>query len=204
MDLISILTFTAAIFIFMASPGPGTFAVISRAIGSGFTHAVFMSSGMVMGDVIFLLLAIFGLSAIASSMSDIFLIVKYIGGIYLIYLGIKIITTKVLGQTIKSSKSSSYLGDFISGFFISLSNPKVIVFYIGFLPTFVDLSTLTPGDTVLVVTLVLVMLSTILCSYAYFASRAREAIKKPKAQKIMNRVAGGTMILIGVLLLARQ
>ncbi len=76
MDFLASLAFSGALFIFMASPGPGTFAVVARGLGSGFSHAFSMSLGMVLGDLVFLLMAIFGLNAIAHMMGDIFIIVK--------------------------------------------------------------------------------------------------------------------------------
>jgi threonine/homoserine/homoserine lactone efflux protein len=204
MDFLTILAFSGALFIFMASPGPGTFAIVARALGSGFSHAFSMSLGIVLGDLIFLLMAIFGLSTIAHMMGDIFILVKYIGGIYLIYLGIKIYRSKPSTNTIKSSRSKSLIKDFVSGFAVCISNPKVILFYLGFLPTFVNLSTLSIGDTVLVSSLVVSILTFVLGSYAYFASKAREIIKKPKTQTIMNRFAGSIMVAAGTALIAKS
>jgi len=181
MDFLTTLTFLGAIIIFMATPGPGTLAVVSRALASGFIHATFMSAG----------------SVVATAFSTVFVIIKIIGGIYLIYLGLKIFMAKTSHFSTTAKKSYSYTGDFLSGLFITLSNPKVIAFYIGFLPTFVDLSNLTHKDMFLVVSLVLTTLSIILLNYAYFASRAKEAIKKPKIQNIINKLAGSVMILVG-------
>ncbi len=185
----------------MATPGPGVLAVVSRALGSGFSHAMFMSFGMVAGDVIFLLLTIFGLSLIASTFSTLFVLIKIVGGIYLIYLGFKIYLSKTSHFNTTPKKSSGYRGDFFAGLFITLGNPKVIAFYVGFLPTFVNLSSLTYKDTLLVVFLVLSTLSLILTSYAYFATKAKESIKNPKTQNILNRVAGSVMIFVGGLLI---
>ncbi len=204
MDFITTLTFLGAIFIFMATPGPGVLAVVSRALSSGFLHAFFMSIGMVFGDIIFLLLAIFGLSVIASAYSTIFTIIKILGGIYLIYLGFRVYMSKTSHFNTGTIKSKNFINDFISGLFITLGNPKVIAFYIGFLPTFVNLSKLTYKDTCLVVSLVLSTLLTILVSYAYFASKAKIAIKKPKIQNILNKTSGGIMMLIGGLLILKQ
>lgn len=201
MDFLTTLTFLGAIFIFMATPGPGTLAVVSRALGSGFIHAIFMSIGMVLGDIIFLLLTIFGLSALATKYFSIFIIIKIVGGIYLIYLGFKIFTARTSHFDTSAKKSSSYVSDFLSGLFITLSNPKVIAFYVGFLPSFIDLSSLTYEDMLLVVSLVLVTLSSILLSYSYFASKAKEAIRKPKIQNIINKLAGSVMVLVGVFLI---
>ncbi len=203
MDLFSVLTFLGAIFIFMATPGPGTLAVVSRSLSSGFLHAMFMSVGMVLGDIIFLLLAILGLSMVATTFSTVFIIIKILGGIYLIYLGLRIFMAKTSHFDTSAKKSSSYFGDFLSGLLITLSNPKVIAFYVGFLPTFVDLSKLTKEDTALVVFLVLATLGSILTTYAYFASRAKEAIKKPKIQNIINKMAGSVMILVGSFLIVK-
>ncbi len=204
MDFLASLAFSGALFIFMASPGPGTFAVVARGLGSGFSHAFSMSLGMVLGDLVFLLMAIFGLNAIAHMMGDIFIIVKYIGGLYLIYLGIKIFKSKPSQKAIKSSKSISLSRDFISGFLICISNPKVILFYLGFLPTFVNLETLTSGDIVLVSSLVIIILTVVLGGYSFFAARAREAIKKPRTQTIMNRFAGSIMVGAGTALIMKQ
>ncbi|WP_458700165.1 LysE family translocator [Sulfurospirillum sp. 1307] len=204
MDFLTILAFSGALFIFMASPGPGTFAIVARALGSGFSHAFAMSIGIVIGDLIFLLMAIFGLSAIANMLGDIFVIVKYIGGIYLLYLGVKIFRAKPNEKEIKSLKSDSLLKDFVSGFLICISNPKVILFYLGFLPTFINLSTLSLSDIILVSFLVATILTLVLGSYAYFASKAREAIKKPKTQKIINKFAGGVMIGAGSALILKS
>lgn len=204
MDFLTILAFSGALFIFMASPGPGTFGVIARALGSGFSHAFSMTLGMALGDLIFLLLAIFGLSAIANVMGDIFVIIKYIGGLYLLYLGVKIFISKPTSDSIKSTKEDSLTRDFISGLLICLSNPKPILFYLGFVPTFVNLKTLTSSDVIILSCLVVMILTLVLGSYAYFASKARAAMKKPKTQTIMNRCAGGIMIAAGTVLLIKQ
>jgi len=203
-DFLTILAFSGALFIFMASPGPGTFAVVARALGSGFSYAFSMSLGMVLGDLVFLLMAIFGLNAIAQMMGDIFVIVKYIGGIYLIYLGVKIFFSKPATGLIQSSTGKYLAKDFVSGFLICISNPKVILFYLGFLPTFVNLSTLTKGDVFLVSSLVVTILTIVLGCYSYFASKAREVIKKPRTQTMMNRFAGSIMFGAGTTLILKS
>lgn len=201
MDGFSVFTFIGTLFVFMATPGPGVLAVVSRALGSSFVHALCMSLGMLAGDVIFLLLAIFGLSIIASTYVTTFAIIKILGGLYLIYLGLKIYLSKTSHFDANTKKSNSFTGDFFTGLFITLSNPKVIAFYVGFLPTFVDLSNLSHKDIVLIVFLVLSVLSSILLLYAYFASRAKEVMKRKRTQKIIGRISGSVMILVGCLLL---
>ena len=189
------------IFIFMATPGLGVLSVVSRAISSGFKHAIFMSIGMVLGDIIFLLLSIFGLGMIATSFSTLFILIKIIGGIYLIFFGLKIFMAKTSHFDTALQKNSTLFLDFSSGLFITLSNPKVIAFYVGFLPAFIDLSKLNNKDVALVSFLVLVILSSILFFYAYFASKAKELIKKAKIQMILNRTTGAIIVLVGCFLI---
>ena len=98
-------------------------------------------------------------------------------------------------------KNSTLFLDFSSGLFITLSNPKVIAFYVGFLPAFIDLSKLNNKDVALVSFLVLVILSSILFFYAYFASKAKELIKKAKIQMILNRTTGAIIVLVGCFLI---
>ena len=203
MDFLAYLVFSSTLFVLMASPGPGTFAVMARGLGSGFTHAFSMGLGMVLGDLLYVLVAIFGLSAIANMMGDIFVVIKYIGGGYLIYLGLKIFLSKPSSKSIKSFKSDSYVKDFISGFLICISNPKVILFYLGFLPTFVDLNNLSAKDITLISFIVVALLTIVMAGYSYFSAKAREAMKKPKAQTIMNRFAGSVMFGAGVTLIAK-
>ncbi len=78
-----------AMLILAASPGPGVFATVARALSSGFRPAVGVIAGIVAGDIIFLGLAVFGLSVIAQAMGEFFFIIKIVGGAYLIWLGLK-------------------------------------------------------------------------------------------------------------------
>ena len=204
MSFLAILAFVGTLFIFVASPGPGTFAVIARALGSEFKNAFFMSIGMAFGDLTFLLLAVFGLSAMANILGDVFVVVKYLGGLYLIYLGIKIYISKPVNVNITLIKNESIIRDFISGYLIAVSNPKVIFFYLGFLPTFVNLETLRVEDIVIISILVMLVLIFTLGIYAYFASKARKSIKSIKTQTIMNRFAGTVMVAAGATLIAKS
>ena len=103
MSLLNIFAFSLAMFLLAITPGPGVFATISRALSSGFLNASFVVMGIVIGDIIFLLLAIFGLSAIASILGDFFILVKYLGGIYLLFLGYKILTSKEQETNLKGA-----------------------------------------------------------------------------------------------------
>ena len=188
-----------------ASPGPGVFATTARAMASGFRPALGVIWGIVLGDIIFLMFAAFGLSMVARALGNLFFIVKVCGGVYLVWLGIKIWLQKpdpVHNQHHAGDRSK--WGNFVSGLIITLSNPKVILFYCGFLPTFLDLSTLTIVDLLLIVAIITAVLSGVLSTYAYLASRARRIFTTKRAVKRLNRAAGGVMVAAGVAIAARS
>ncbi|WP_321314127.1 LysE family translocator [Halarcobacter sp.] len=203
MTLYSMLAFAGAMFLLAITPGPGVFATISRGLASGFNNAAFVVLGIVLGDIIFLLLAIFGLSAIASVLGDFFIIVKYLGGAYLLYLGYKILTSKIDETKVDGVYELSWKKNFLAGLLITLANPKVILFYLGFLPTFVNLQTLTVIDIIIISTIVTIVLGGVMLGYAYSASGAKKLFKSKSAKRKMNVVAGTTMLSAGGVLIAK-
>ena len=205
MTIYSAFGFAVAMLILAASPGPGVFATTARAMASGFRPALAVIWGIVLGDIIFLLFAAFGLSMVARVLGNLFFLVKICGGAYLVWLGIKIwLQTPELSQNNQNSATRSSWGNFVSGLVITLSNPKVILFYCGFLPTFLELSTLTFIDLVLVVGIITAVLSGVLTTYAYLASRARKMFTNERAVKRLNRAAGGVMVAAGVVIAVRS
>jgi threonine/homoserine/homoserine lactone efflux protein len=188
-----------------ASPGPGVFATTARAMASGFRPALAVIWGIVLGDIIFLLFAVFGLSMVARALGNLFFLVKICGGAYLVWLGVKIWLQKPEPVQIhQNSAIRSKWGNLVSGLIITLSNPKVILFYCGFLPTFFDLSTLTIIDLAFVVVIITAVLSGVLTTYAYLASRARRMFTNQRAVKRLNRAAGGVMVAAGVAIAVRS
>ena len=200
MSLISLLALAGAMLFLAITPGPGVFATVARALASGFKKSAMVVLGIVVGDLIFLLLAIYGLSEIAENLYGLFLIIKYIGAAYLIYLGIALWRTCPEKREIENAKELSWKGNFLSGLFVTLGNPKVILFYLSFLPTFVNLSSLSDGDVLAVASIVALVLGTTMLVYAFTASKARSMFQSPRSLKMMNRSAGSVMIATGTVL----
>jgi len=201
----SAVGFAVAMLVLAASPGPGVFATTARALASGFRPALAVMWGIVLGDVMFLLFAVFGLSMVARILGNLFFIVKACGGAYLVWLGIKIWRQRPESALSHQNPAvRSRWGNFASGLIITLSNPKVILFYCGFLPTFLDLSTLTFFDLALVVAIIAFVLGGVLTSYAYLASRARKMFTNERAVRGLNRAAGGVMVAAGVAIATRS
>lgn len=199
------LTFFIAIFIFGITPGPGVFAIMARALVNGASSCFMLALGMTVSDILYLIAACFGLAVIATQWSELFTIIRIIGAVYLIYLGWKMWTAPIEleAKSNKTSKSSILLS-FVQGFLISASNPKVILFYIAFLPTFLDLSALSSGDIMLASLLTLFALMLGLMIIAAFAAKARQWFKSESGAKKLNRSAGSIMFGAGAYLIGRQ
>lgn len=201
MTFLNLLAFSMAMFILAITPGAGVFATVSSAISSGFKNASFLVVGIVLGDIIFLLFAIFGLSLVINLFEEFFLIIKYLGGVYLIFLAYKIFSSSIGNINLKNSTELSWKKNLITGLFITLSNPKVILFYLGFLPSFIDLKNLSNFDFILIIFIVVFVLSLVMLLYAYFASKAKKIFKSKSALKKLNYLSGIIMLLAGIILI---
>jgi threonine/homoserine/homoserine lactone efflux protein len=203
MSLFSVFSLALAMFILAATPGPGVFATISRSLASGFIPSLGIIAGCVTGDILFLLFAILGLSVISQAMGNLFVVIKIIGSAYLIFLGLKIWTSKPMPVQAVDNKKNMRYGNYLMGLMITLSNPKVILFYCGFLPNFMDLPSLGRMDIGIVVVIVCIVLSSVLIFYAYLAHRARLFFSSTSSVKKLNKTAGGVMIATGVAIVAK-
>lgn len=202
MSLESAITFFIAMFIFGITPGPGVFAILARAMVQGPKKCISLAAGMVSSDLIYLIFACFGLATIAENWSEVFVVIRYLGAAYLIYLGYKMfkalpqVSDEVNSQA-KELKESRPMASFVQGFLISTSNPKVILFYISFLPTFIDLTVLKTQDIVLVSVLSSSALISGLMLIAFGAAKLAKTLKTPLAHKRLNQGAGSIMIAAG-------
>ena len=200
MSILDILSFFIAMFLLAITPGPGVFAVLATSLKSNIKNSFYMIGGIVLGDIIFLLLAIFSLGAIQSILGDMFIIIKYIGGVYLLYLSYKIFTSSTqidLNNNYNINTSRS----FITGLAITLSNPKVILFYISFLPTFISLENLVTSDILIVILLVIIVLSSVMSFYALGANKAKKSLRNQKNIKKINILASVAMSIAGTYLI---
>jgi len=207
MSFESMITFFLAIFIFSVTPGPGVFALISNSLNNNIKTSYAMSFGMSLSDVVYLVLAFYGLVALTQNYANVFEFIRIAGGIYLIYLGYKIWTSKInLDEMNKDEKvkNSSYAIAMGKGFLISASNPKVIIFYIAFLPTFVDLSVLNINDLIVICIVTFIALMAGLMLISFSAYRARKIMKSKKSVKILNRSSGTIMGLAGLYLISKD
>jgi len=201
----SSISFFFAILIFGITPGPGVFAILARALVSGSRSCFFLALGMTVSDILYLIAACIGLAALATHWGEVFTVIRIVGAVYLVYLGWKMWHAPLDLDSAQNKEASAGAAlSFLQGFLISASNPKVILFYIAFLPTFIDLSLLTQNDIALVAFLTLIALMIGLMGIAVFAAKARKFFKSKRSAKRLNRGAGSIMIAAGAFLASRH
>ncbi len=193
MDPLTLVTFTVALALAVATPGPGAAVVIGRALAVGFRGAVPVVLGLVIGDLIYLSLACFGLAAVARTFGALFLVVRFAGAAYLLYLAWRMWTARGGLAVADPASAGRPVRTFLTGLSVTLGNPKPILFYLALLPTVVDLRRLTlPGFFELMAICVVVLLA-IMGGYAFAAARARRLFASPRAGRLLNRGAASVM-----------
>jgi threonine/homoserine/homoserine lactone efflux protein len=196
MDWLTLLSLTIATFVYAISPGPGLFAVLAISTRYGAIPAVWLSIGHTVGDIIYVAVAMLALNALAELISHSMLYVKIIGASYLVYIGYQQWQSKGVSFE-QSREKGSILKLFIAGFVVGVTNPKTIIFYLSFLPIFIDLDKLTVATEIKVIGVVGITVFFVLSLANILGIRLRRHIENPKVIKRVNEVTGVTMILVG-------
>lgn len=206
MGLESILTLAVAVLLFGASPGPGIFAVVARALSAGLRPALALSAGLITGDLIWLTAAASGLAVVAQAMGDFFIVLKVAGGLYLAWMGVKAWRSRpqaLADGTPAAAPDKSLLATLAGGVTVTLSNPKAILFYLAVLPTILDLDAITLPGLLTAGAVVVVVLVAVCGTYAVLAARARALLSSEKAVRRLNRTSGALLIGAGVAVATR-
>jgi threonine/homoserine/homoserine lactone efflux protein len=188
-------TFCIAYFLAVATPGPGVAAVISQGISRGAAGAPAFIAGFLVGDLLWFLAAVLGLSALAQTAHTAFVVVKYVGALYLLYLAYKLwcAPARPLAEDARPATPRPPRALFVGSLTLTLSNPKAMLFFLALLPTVVPLETLSGLGHFEIVGAIAIILPATLGGYVLIAARARALFRSPRAVKIMNR-SGGTLM----------
>lgn len=197
------LAFVAASAILLAIPGPTILLVISYALSHGRKVASATVAGVALGDFTAMTASMLGLGALLATSAMLFTLLKWVGAAYLIYLGIKLWRAPVSEQAaaIDDADASAVrpFRVFLHTYAVTALNPKSIVFFVAFLPQFLDL-TKPLFVQMAVFEMTFLVLATINAAlYGLLASMARNTIRKPTVQRIVNRTGGSLMIGAGLL-----
>jgi threonine/homoserine/homoserine lactone efflux protein len=197
------LAFVAASAILLAIPGPTILLVISYALGHGRRFAAATVAGVALGDFTAMTASMLGLGALLAASATIFTLLKWVGAAYLIYLGIKLWRAPVgrLDGEEAAAQDDKAIRIFLHAYVVTALNPKSIIFFVAFLPQFLDTSRPIFAQMVIFETTFLVLATLNAGIYALMASMARQTIRKPGVQRIVNRTGGSLMIGAGLLAL---
>jgi len=200
MDLNLWLAFVAASFVLLIIPGPTILLVLSYAISQGRKVALATAAGVAFGDFIAMSASLLGLGALVLASASLFVVLKWIGAAYLIYLGIKLYRSAA-GASLGDLTSKSALparGVFGHAATVTALNPKSIVFFIAFVPQFIrPENPLLPQFAILISTFVSLAALNAL-AYAVLADRMRARIERPKVVANLTRFGGCVLIVMGV------
>src|SRR3954468_18636122 len=130
MDVAAFVLFASTLLLAAPSPGPGVAALVARVVGRGARGAGAFAAGLVLGDLVWLAAAILGLAVVAQTFHEVFLVIKYAGAAYLLYLAYRMWTAPVAARDIAAdTRPDGGLRLFVAGLALTLGNPKVGAFY---------------------------------------------------------------------------
>ncbi|MEO0745836.1 MAG: LysE family translocator [Pseudomonadota bacterium] len=196
-----ITLYAGALAVLFLTPGPVWVGLIARSLSGGFHAAWPLAIGVVIGDVLWSLLAIFGITWILSLYGGILAVLKWVAAGVFILMGVAVIRSadKTIGADSSLTRPGMWAG-FVAGLAVILGNPKAILFYMGMLPGFFDLTRLTTWDVGMIVALSALVPLVGNLGMAVFIDRARRLVSSPGALQRMNLSAGALLILVGVVI----
>lgn len=200
MDLHVWLAFASASIALLLIPGPTVLLVLSYAISQGRRVALATVAGVALGDLIAMSASLAGLGALVLASASLFLVLKWVGAIYLVYLGIKLFRSAPAASlgVLDDAPAATPRKVFAHSAAVTALNPKSIVFFIAFVPQFIDTdAALAPQFGVLVATFVGFAAINAL-GYAILADKLRQKIARPHVLPFLTRLGGGALVAMGI------
>ena len=192
--------FIMAAIIMVVTPGPAVLYIVARSIEQGKSAGLISALGVALGGLSHVLFAAFGLSIILVQSAVAFSFVKYLGAAYLIYLAIMKLTRgqqALINPKLKQKKSGKI---FVQGFIVNLLNPKTALFFMAFLPQFVDPAQGSVTIQIIYLGMLFISLAVVSDSvYALLAGSARKLFSHKKAILALNKyIPAGIYLILGI------
>lgn len=192
-----LLLYAGALFILFMTPGPVWVALLARSLSGGFQAAWPLAMGVVVGDVIWPLVAVLGVTWLVSEFAGFMDVLRWVAVLVFVVMGIALIRNadKSIGTDSRLTRPGMWAG-FVAGLAVILGNPKAILFYMGVLPGFFDLTQVTALDIIAIcfLSFLIPLLGNLILAAS--VDRVRGLLKSPSAIRRMNLTAGA--LLIGV------
>ena len=189
--------FCAAVLLFLALPGPGTFALLTSTTKGGFRAGAAATLGVIFGDQVLLWLAVAGVAALLAAHPTAFRVVQFGGAAYLGWMGLKLIFAREGNTAPVHIEPRHYARQ---AFLITLLNPKAIVFYMAFFPLFIDPATHQGGLTFVAMAATIAALTAAYClTLCAFAGTVAQKLKaNRRTARWLERLAGAFLVGFGI------
>ena len=200
MELEMYIAFVVAAMVILVIPGPTIILVISQAVAHGRRSVVPLAGGVVCGDFTAMTLSLCGLGAILAASAAVFNLLKWLGAIYLVYLGIRLWRTDP-GQAsmMKPVRNESARSLFRSAYIVTALNPKGIAFFVAFMPQFINSKAPALAQFMVLGATFLLLAVINAALYAIFAGHLRDTLRQSRVHKWFNRCGGGALIGAGII-----
>jgi threonine/homoserine/homoserine lactone efflux protein len=195
------LLYTGALIILFMTPGPVWVALLARSLSGGFQAAWPLALGVAVGDILWPLVAVLGVAWLVSEFAGFMEVLKYVAAVVFMLMGAALIRNadRALDANSRLTQPGMWAG-FLAGVAVIIGNPKAVLFYMGVLPGFFDLSAVTALDMAVICTLSFVIPMGGNLILAASVDRVRGVLKSPKTLRRMNIIAGGLLIGVGVVI----
>ena len=196
-----LLFYAGGLFILFLTPGPVWVALLARAMSGGFHAAWPLAFGVVVGDVIWPLVAILGVTWLVDQVSWFMDVLRWVAVVMFVGMGVLLIRNadKQLSENSRLTRPGMWAG-FMAGVAVILANPKAVLFYMGVLPGFFDLTQVTWLDIAAIMFLSMLVPLVGNLVLALSVDRVRGLLKSPGALRRMNVIAGWLLIGVGVVI----
>ena len=187
-----------AMALLAAVPSVSVLIVSARAASAGFGHGALAAAGIVAADILFILLALFGLALAAQALGDAVIWLRYAAALWLLWLAFGLLRAGAAPGP-EAPPRPTRLSSFMAGFLLTLGDQKAILFYLGFFPAFLDLAAMTAGDAIAIVLIAIVAVGGVKLAWAYAAARTG-GIVGAKAGRALNLAAAALLASVALLL----
>jgi len=193
--------YAGAMLVLFFTPGPVWLALLARGMSGGFAAAWPLALGVAVGDILWPLLAVLGVTWVASTFDGLMVALKYVAVVMFAVMGFLLIrhSDRTIAADSRLTRPGAWAG-FMAGLAVILGNPKAILFYMGMLPGFFELTAVTPLDIAAIVTISFVVPLGGNLTMALFIDRVRRLLASPAALRRTNIVSGVLLILVAALI----
>ena len=196
-----LLLYAGALLILFMTPGPVWVALLARSLSGGFQAAWPLAMGVAIGDIVWPLVAVLGVSWLVSEFAGFMEVLKWVAVIVFLAMGVGLIRNAdhALSANSRLTRPGMWAG-FLAGLAVIIGNPKAVLFYMGVLPGFFDLSRVTAIDMAVICMLSFVVPLGGNLLLAASVDRVRGLLKSPAALRRLNTIAGWLLIGVGVVI----